>query len=435
MGIQRVRHSLAPLQHRWIPRREIAIQRERSSETFQAFVLAPLVEDGPERAPAVREVRFQLIARTARERLESAHRRAHQLFRLHQVPEVLMDAPEPHRADRQVALRVDILRITIRRLLQQLPARGPRSQGRRRITPPPQIIGGTRERHRPLIAHPRVVLRYRKGLVVLARAAVDAFEEIEPPDRLELVSKVEEHEPDQLFRFGTGMHGAVALLARHPAGRQRGHRQQQQQDTSRPRQTPRPPVLPHVFADQRLLALAAERRGQLRHGLAEARIAKRQVLGRPGPPEVEVQRLVAERALQGGRQGGWPLPVEVVSGPRQLAAGHDDEQGVDGSVGAPPLDFTIDPGGGGRLRARHEDEKVGRAERGLDRRPESGADREAGLVAEDADRADAIPRLGEPVQRRLQDRAQLFVGGVAVREECAVWHRYQTTPNVRANRW
>ncbi len=69
-----------------------------------------------------------------------------------------------------------------------------------------------------------------------------------------------------------------------------GHQGQHRQDHhGRRRDGAGSPMLPDVVADDLVLLDAMQRCGDVRHRVAKPRVAERQMLRRPGPPEIEVQ--------------------------------------------------------------------------------------------------------------------------------------------------
>ena len=73
-------------------------------------------------------------------------------------------------------------------------------------------------------------------------------------------------------------------------------------------------------------------------------------------PQVGPERLIGEPAGQDRWECGRPLPVEVASGPGDLAAGQRDEDGRRPvGISTPPFDLLGDPGRSGRGGRRDQD--------------------------------------------------------------------------------
>jgi len=93
----------------------------------------------------------------------------------------------------------------------------------------------------------------------------------------------------------------------------------------------------------------------------------------------------------------------------------------------PIPDFLVDPFGGGGFRRGEQQEMARLPKRLLDRRPQMRRCRQAGVIAEEAQRPALIPWLAELLDRRLQRRRDRLVVGVAVRDEGVV-ERHGATP-------
>jgi hypothetical protein len=196
---------------------------------------------------------------------------------------------------------------------------------------------------------------------------------------------------------------APALDERDDARHDREHRQHHEGRHAGAREADRAPVLAHLLAGDLVLGLAVQRRGELGDGVAEARVRQRQVLGLARPAQVDVARLLAERAVERGRDrvGGALVEVAALLVPRELALGERDEQRLGGLVLAPVRRLAVDPFGLRGARRGHEDVEARPVEGRDDRRPQVRVGRQRRLVAEDPQRAHAIPGLGEALQAAL----------------------------------
>jgi hypothetical protein len=180
-------------------------------------------------------------------------------------------------------------------------------------------------------------------------------------------------------------------------------------------------VLADLLARQLVLGDAAQRGGQLGHRVEEAAVPGVDLHLGAGPRQVDVPGLLVEHAEQ-GRVGGRRRAVEVTGGvvPRPRPVGDDREDAVGALVLDPVGDLAAHPLGAGRIGRREEDEPPRPVEGLHDRGPQVRVGRQAGVVTEHPQGAPAVPRLGVALQRRLEGRGELAVGGVAVGDEGVV---------------
>ena len=231
---------------------------------------------------------------------------------------------------------------------------------------------------------------------------------------------------DQRRGAGERGFGAVALLDRHLLGDERGAplpgggaSEHHERGDRRPRQHQRAALLAHLLGEQILLRHAVDGGGKVGAELEEPAVVRRALaIG----PQIDPFRLAGEALGQRRRQRRVGAAGEVAGGgvPGGLAVGHRDQQRADAVALDPMRDFAIDPGRGRGLGRRQQDEKAGVSERLFDRGPQLGRRRQAGVVAEYAQRAAAVPRLAERLHHRLQRRRHRLVPGVAVGNERVV---------------
>ena len=185
-----------------------------------------------------------------------------------------------------------------------------------------------------------------------------------------------------------------------------------------------PAALLDVLPDQGVLGHVPDRRGQVGHGVLQARVRRAEaVFLIRGPAQVHPARFLGERVperLLGQRGGGAPVQVTRALVPDQLTPGERDEQVIGWPVRPPPGDLPGHPARLGRLRRGHQDQPGGAGHRLLDRRPQVRRGGQAGLVPEHVQGPHPVPGLGEVLQLALEPRGDRRVEPVAVGDEGVV---------------
>jgi len=188
--------------------------------------------------------------------------------------------------------------------------------------------------------------------------------------------------------------------------------------------TTTPAALLDVLPDQGVLGHVPDRRGQVGHGVLQARVRRAEaVFLIRGPAQVHPARFLGERVperLLGQRGGGAPVQVTRALVPDQLTPGERDEQVIGWPVRPPPGDLPGHPARLGRLRGGHQDQPGGAGHRLLDRGPQVRRGGQAGLVPEHVQGPHPVPGLGEVLQLALEPRGDRRVEPVAVGDEGVV---------------
>lgn len=170
------------------------------------------------------------------------------------------------------------------------------------------------------------------------------------------------------------------------AGHERGGQEDGQSDDRAAREPSRALVLAHVLADEAVAVLAPHGGGDVGDALLEPRIGGPEAALLLEPAQVDPARLLVVGIDQDGGQAGRAFGVEPVRGPvpPQVAGGLDEQDRVRGLVFEPPPQFVRDVLRRRGRRAGEQDEPLRLPQSGLDRRPQRGVRRHAGVVAEDA---------------------------------------------------
>src|SRR5436305_524699 len=142
-----------------------------------------------------------------------------------------------------------------------------------------------------------------------------------------------------------------------------------------------------------------KRRRDRQDGAPKAGVPEGEVGRALRPAKIDIQWLILETPAKIRWEGSCRIPVEIPAWtiPTELAAGHNNQQLGYGPVGEPPVNLATDPGRARRLRGGQQEKKLGVAQRRFDRRPECGGGREAAHVTKNADCAQPVPRLCEPM--------------------------------------
>ena len=178
-------------------------------------------------------------------------------------------------------------------------------------------------------------------------------------------------------------------------------------------------LLADLFRFELVLGDAMDRRGDVGDSGPERRVVQVEMLvgsceTQIHPPRIAPERPVQRRGRGVGRRG------DVTVGPTELTVGHHREDAIGAAVLQPVLDLLVHPARLGSLRREQQDEPLGLIHRLGDRSPQMRTGTQRRLITEDVEGPALPPRLGEPLQTRLESRGEQVVGVVGVGNEPVV---------------
>lgn len=195
------------------------------------------------------------------------------------------------------------------------------------------------------------------------------------------------------------------------------HCQQRQRDPRRPRRPHRPPMLTHLLGLQVVFRHTPHRRRHIRHHPPKTRITQIQLHLIPSPTQINPPRLLRERRQQRRRNRRPRTNRTRRLIPHEPTLGQHRQNPLRILVLQPIRHLPVHPRRLRRIHRQQQNEPLRRIQRRRDRRPQVRIRRQTGLIPEHPNRPPPPPRLGEPLQRRLQPRRQQPIRRMRIRNE------------------